>query len=181
MIPEHSTDVPASRPDQGLPVADGGSAYVGVETENQRLNRNMAELLQELRVAQTGVQVLFAFLLAVAFTDRFADVDGVARAIYVGTLTCVVAATGFLIAPVGSHRMLFRRRMKKQLVTAANRHAIAGLTFLAVALSGAVLLILDVMFERPLALVAAALTLAWLLVLWFGLPYRRARGLRRTE
>lgn len=179
MTGDFSAAVPASP--EGAGGGSPPSPGAAEETENQRLNRNMNELLQELRVAQTGVQVLFAFLLALAFTDRFADVDDVARGIYVATLLCAVAATGFLVAPVGFHRMLFRRRMKKELVATANRQAIAGLLFLAFALSGALLLILDVVFGRGVAALVGGLTLAWLLMLWFGLPYLRARGLRRTD
>src|SRR3954452_8688774 len=86
----------------------------------ERADRNMNELLQELRVAQTGVQILFAFLLTLAFTQRFGQITAFQRALYMATLLLTTAATGLLIAPVAYHRLTFRRRMRAELVTAAN-------------------------------------------------------------
>src|SRR6266508_4388199 len=96
------------------------------ESELQRLDRNFNELLQELRVAQTGVQILFAFLLTLAFTQRFGEVTGFQRGLYYGTLVAAALATSLLIAPVSLHRLLFRRHQKGRVVIAANRLAGGG-------------------------------------------------------
>src|SRR3954466_15027942 len=96
------------------------------ESELQRLDRNLAELVSELRVIQTGVQVLFAFLLAVPFTARFGHVGVFGRSIFVTTLLCAAVSCAFLTAPAACHRLLFRRRDKHYLVRLANRMALAG-------------------------------------------------------
>jgi hypothetical protein len=164
-----------SEADRRTDEQDSWNAKARGETELQRLDRNMNELLQELRVAQTGVQILFAFLLTIAFTGQFQKVDDFARAVYVATLLCALVASGFLIAPVGYHRLLFQRRMKREVVTAANRLAVAGLAFLAIALAGALLLILDVVIGQEVGLVVSAVALLWLATLWFALPFAKAR------
>src|SRR5437764_8860996 len=111
------------------------------ETEAERADRNFSELLQELRVAQTGVQILFAFLLTLPFTQRFEKVGAGDRSVYLGTLLATALATACLIAPVSQHRILFRHRRKPELVVAANQLAQAGLAFLLIAVIGAVYLI----------------------------------------
>src|SRR4051812_38971386 len=97
------------------------------ETKAERLDRNLGELLQELRVAQTGVQILFAFLLTLAFQQRFTEVDRFGRAVYVVALVCALLSSGFLIAPVGYHRLAFRRAMKEDVVRTANKFALTGM------------------------------------------------------
>lgn len=140
------------------------------ETEAERLDRNYAELLQELRVTQTGVQILFAFLLTLAFTQRFGQITSFQRATYVVTLLFAAGAAALLIGPVPFHRLLFRRDEKRALVFAANRMALGGLCFLLVAIVGAVLLILEVTLGRTAALWLSALVAAWFLLLWLVVP-----------
>ncbi len=145
------------------------------ETEDQRLDRNYVELLQELRVAQTGTQILFAFVLTMAFTPRFGDITPFQRGLYITTLLSAAAATALLIGPVSFHRLLFRRRQKGALVDVANRMAIAGLGLLAVAMVSAVLLVLSVTVGTTLAAVLAGLLGAWFVLLWYVVPYLHRR------
>lgn len=146
------------------------------ETDLQRLDRNFAEILQELRVAQTGVQILFAFLLTLAFTERFTQISAFQTNLYFVTLLLTAAATGLLIAPVGYHRMTFRQKMRPQLVTVANRLALGGLGVLMLAVTSSILFIADVVLARGPALVIAGVAALWFLVFWFGLPaFDRAR------
>src|ERR1700754_2437466 len=107
------------------------------ETEAQRLDRNLLELLNELRVALPGVQVLFAFLLAVAFKQHWDEVTELQKDVSFATLCCPLVSTVMLVAPTAYHRLNFRARRKRELVEASNRFAIAGLGFLALALVGA--------------------------------------------
>jgi hypothetical protein len=140
------------------------------ETPLQRADRAYGEILQEVRVAQTGVQILFAFLLALAFTSRFASVTQFQRYVYVLTLMLCAAAAALLIAPAAFHRVVYRRRLKHHLVRIANRLALAGLVMLLLALVSALLLILDVVIGRGPALLLAAGALGWFASWWFGLP-----------
>jgi Family of unknown function (DUF6328) len=140
------------------------------ETVDQVLDRNLAELLQELRVAFTGVQILFAFLLSLAFTQRFGDLDGFDLAVYTVALMSTALATLVLIAPVSFHRIVFRRRQKAALVDAADRLLVVGLAALIPAISSAVLLILDVALGRGPAIVGCALTASVGLLTWYALP-----------
>jgi len=147
------------------------------ETEAERIDRNYNDLLQELRVSQAGVQILFAFLLTLAFTQRFQDITPFQRNIYVGTLLCTAAATALIIGPVSYHRLVFRRRLKPSLVNAANRMAIGGLVFLFLAMVGSVLLIVDVVLEGSIVGWLTASTAVWFLVLWYAIPlYARMTG-----
>jgi len=145
------------------------------ETEAERLDRNLNELLQELRVAQTGVQILFAFLLTLPFAARFGDVDTFELVVYIVALLASTAAAGMIIAPVAYHRMLFRRGRKPQLVRSAHRMASGGLAFLVVAIVGAVLLVLDFLVGRILAVFLSAVAAAWLVLFWGVLPWLRRR------
>jgi hypothetical protein len=140
------------------------------ETVDQVLDRNVAELLQELRVAFTGVQILFAFLLSLAFTQRFQDLDAFDLAVYTTALMTTALATLVLIAPVSFHRLVFRRRQKAALVVVADRLLIVGLALLIPAISSAVLLILDVALGRGPAIVGASLTVLVGLLTWYALP-----------
>ena len=140
------------------------------ETEAQRLDRNYAELLQELRIAQTGIQILFAFLLGIAFQQRFTTTDQVQRGIYIAALLCTGTATAFLIAPVALHRLLFRRRRKDEVVTMTNRLAITGLMLLLLSVLFGVLLILDFVLNRTTAIVVSALLAVVFGLLWVALP-----------
>ena len=140
------------------------------ETPAERLDRNWNELLQELRVTQTGVQLLTAFLLSLPLQQRFTQLDDYQRDIYLVAVGLSVAATGFLLAPVAVHRALFRHHEKDRLVTVGDRAARIGLVLLALAVSSVVALIFSMVVSRSAAVVACALTLAMLVVLWWWLP-----------
>ncbi|WP_219414296.1 DUF6328 family protein [Pseudonocardia nigra] len=145
----------------------------------QRADRNMVELLQELRVAQTGVQILFAFLLSLSFTQRFIEITATQKWIYVVTLLLSIVTTGLLVAPAAAHRMTFRRGVKAETVTLGHRLFTAGLGTLALTLTGAVLLVLDVVMGRVFAVASAVTAAAVLFGLWFLMPVpllRRARA-----
>jgi hypothetical protein len=145
------------------------------ETEAERLDRNLNQLLQELRVAQTGVQILFAFLLTLPFTQRFDSTTSFERYVYYGTLLASATATALIIAPVAFHRIVFRQHEKRRLVFIANRLAIAGLAFLSLAMIGVVLLITDVLFSTAAVVVATSLAVLLFGALWFLLPLRLRR------
>jgi uncharacterized protein DUF6328 len=140
------------------------------ESPLQRADRNMIEMLQELRVAQTGIQILFAFLLSLSFTDRFERIDEVQRWTYVVTLLMTTLTTGLLVAPAAVHRILFARRVKRAVVRIGQRLFVAGLVTLALTLMGAVLLVLDIAIGRGLAVPITAAVGVVLVGLWFVLP-----------
>jgi hypothetical protein len=140
------------------------------ETPLRRADRNMIELLQELRVAQTGVQILFAFLLSLSFTERFGRIDDVQRTMYVVTLLLSVLTAGLLVGPAAAHRITFARGVKPQTVQLGQRFFLAGLGSLALTLTGAVLLVLDVAVGRGFAVPTAAVVGVVLVGLWFVLP-----------
>lgn len=140
------------------------------ETPLQRVDRAYGEILQEVRVAQTGVQILFAFLLTLAFTSRFAAITQFQRSIYVLTLMLCAGATALLIAPAAFHRVVYRRRLKQRLVHVANQLALSGLVLLLLALVSALLLILDVAIGLGPALFLALGALSWFVTWWFILP-----------
>jgi hypothetical protein len=139
------------------------------ETTIQQFDRNYVELLQEVRVAQTGVQILFGFLLGLAFTQRFAALDAAQRTVYVVALTLSAAAAGVLLAPVMYHRLVFRRRLKHHVVMTAHRLAITGLVLVLLAMVGSVQLAVSLILGVGASVLAALLGLV-LAFLWFGLP-----------
>lgn len=143
------------------------------ETEHERLDRNLMELLSELRVALPGVQVLFAFLLAVPFQPGFAETSAFQRDTYFVALSCALVASACLIAPTAFHRVTFRLQQKEALLRYANRLTIVGLAALALAMTAVMLLIGDYLFGRATAVVSAAVAFALLAVLWAALPLRR--------
>ena len=140
------------------------------ETEEQRLDRNWTSLLQELRVVQTGVQLLTGFLLTLPFQQRFDVLDATLRTVYLATVGCSVGATVLLIAPVGMHRMLFRRHRLQVLVSAAHRCAYAGLALLGMALTGVTVIVFGAVSGANAALVAGACALALFTFFWWMLP-----------
>jgi hypothetical protein len=140
------------------------------ETHLERADRNFAELLQELRVTQTGVQILFAFLLTLAFTPRFPDLDSVQRATYVTTLLLAVLAAALFTAPAALHRSLFQQNAKPAIVRVSSRLAGVGLAVLMPAFAGSVLLVVDVTLGRTAGVTACAGTLLVCLFLWGLLP-----------
>src|ERR687897_255775 len=143
------------------------------ETKKERLDRNLEQLLGELRVALPGVQVLFAFLLVVPFNQRFADITSFQRTVYFVTLLCATAACACLIAPTAHHRIEFRGRDKERIVFGGNRLAIIGLTLLATAMTGAITLITDFLYGSTTTAIAAALVALLFAVLWYAIPIRR--------
>jgi hypothetical protein len=146
------------------------------ETRVERSDRNFVELLQELRVVQTGVQVLFAFLLTVPFAARFDALTGDQRALYFATLLCAGMAIVLLVAPTAWHRALFRRHDKTHLVTVSNRFTIAGLVCVALSTIGVVLLIATLLYPGAVAALATAGIALALLLCWCLLPLRRRRA-----
>ncbi|MEV7735593.1 DUF6328 family protein [Streptomyces sp. NPDC088921] len=140
------------------------------ETPLERADRNFGELLQELRVTQTGVQILFAFLLTLAFTQRFPTLDSFQRATYVTTLLLAVLAAALFTAPAALHRSLFQRGAKARIVQVSSRLATVGMGVLVLAFTGSVLLVVDVTTGRAGGVAAGAATLLVCLGLWWLLP-----------
>ena len=142
------------------------------ETEVERLDRNWNSLLQELRVVQTGVQLLTGFLLTLPFQQRFDILSQPMRMVYLATVGCSVAATVLLIAPVAMHRMLFRRHLLQVVVSAAHRCALTGLALLGFAMSGMTIIIFAAVAGRYAGVVAGACALMLFTVFWLILPLK---------
>ncbi|MDQ6945135.1 MAG: DUF6328 family protein [Actinomycetota bacterium] len=147
------------------------------ESREQRVDRNLSELLNELRVALPGVQVLFAFLLVVPFNQRFGATTGFQRGIYFATLLLTAAANVCLIAPSVHHRLLFRLQQKELIVLVANRLTLIGLTLLALALIGVLLFVTDFVLGDSAAIVVSISAVALFAVVWYLIPLRQ-RGHR---
>ena len=143
------------------------------ETEDERLDRNLEQLMTELRVAMPGVQLLFGFLLAVPFSQRFADVTPFQRDTYLVSLCAAGVASAFFVAPSAYHRLTFRRGEKRHLVFAANTWAIIGLVALAIAMNSAILVVADFLFDAWLATTVVGLMSALYFGLWFIVPLVR--------
>ena len=147
------------------------------ESRKERIDRELMELLNELRVALPGVQFLFAFLLIVPFQQQGTPFTEFQRDVYFVTLLAAAVATGLLIAPAAQHRVLFRQHDKEALLQRSNRSAFLGLTVLAVAIVGAVLLVTDVVFDLTLAWITAAVVGALLGWWWMAVPlWKRAHN-----
>ena len=140
------------------------------ETKGERLDRELIELLQELRVVIPGVQVLLAFLLTAPFQQRFAQLSGSMRNAFFGSIACATLATAFLIAPSAHHRLRWRAGEKERLVRVGNRMAIVGTVFLAAAIVLALYVITDVLFTTDLAVLTALAALVLFGVLWYVVP-----------
>ncbi len=140
------------------------------ETEAERLDRNWNELLQELRVTQTGVQILTGFLLTLPFQGSFDDLDGYQRALFLVLVVLAVLTTGLIVAPVSLHRIMFRKHLKRELVESGDRLARAGLVALALTISGAAMLVFDVVVGRTEGRVVGFGALGVLAVLWLVVP-----------
>jgi hypothetical protein len=149
------------------------------ETEDERLDRNLSELLQELRIALPGVQVLFAFLLAVPFQGGFSDVTDFQRNTYFVTLLLTAASTALLIAPTAYHRITFRQQQKPGLVRLGNRLALLGICLLALAMTGAIVLVTDLLYGPAVTLFVGLLAAGVLLILWFIVPLLARAGAGR--
>ncbi len=147
------------------------------ETEHERLNRELDQLLNELRVAMPGVQVLFAFLLAVPFQGRFTSVTEFQTHVYFVTLMAAATASALFIAPTAYHRLMFKARDKPRLISISTKLAVAGLVCLAIAMNGAVLLVTDILFDRTTVIITVTLTASLFAGLWFVLGLvRRLSG-----
>jgi hypothetical protein len=144
--------------------------YTRRETVAEQADRRYGELLQELRVTQTGIQVLLGFLFTVVFSNRFKELNGDQRVIYLTTLILGASATAVLIAPVSFHRILFGRRMKPELVRAANRLTLLGLGLLMCTIASALLLVFDFMLHGAVIAWLAAGVAAWFVSLWYLVP-----------
>jgi hypothetical protein len=143
------------------------------ETSLERLDRNTIELLNELRVASTGIQFMFAFLLVVPFDSAFKQISSFEKIVYFVTLLCVAVSAVLLIAPSVHYRILFRQGEKRYLVSLANRLMISGLLFLGFGFTGILILLADVVVGGLAPVIVGGLGFVGIAVLWFGIPLRR--------
>ncbi|MEV5887545.1 DUF6328 family protein [Streptomyces sp. NPDC052020] len=163
--------------DSGCP----GSGAEVPETPRERVNRRWNEILQETRVTQTGVQILFGFLLSVVFTPTFRQLEALDRGIYVTTVVLGAAATASLIAPVSIHRFLSGQRMKDEVVEAAGRLMMWGMVLLALTIGCTLLLILRFVIPGVFAEVLVGAVMVWFGLCWYALPWGlRRRAARRS-
>lgn len=154
--------------------------YTRNEEDAARYDRHWAELLQELRLAQTGTQILFAFLLAIAFTSPFQNADTFTHCVFATTLVLTAMAAGLLLAPVSLHRIVFQRLVRNKMVPLASQMATGGLLLLLLAICGGVLLALDVVLPRAVAVTIAILVFVWFVVFWYVIPGLTRRAARRA-
>lgn len=157
--------------------------YQRDESAAQRLDRNWNELLQEIRVLQTGSQILAAFLIVLPFQSRFEELDAFQTGWYLGLLLLGLVIVAVLLTPVGMHRRLFRRRVKDDMVRVANRLLRAAIGMLGLLLVGVAVLVVDVVLNRPAGLAAGTALAALMLVLLVLVPWRvgRSRGGARPD
>ncbi|TDD66823.1 hypothetical protein E1262_21065 [Jiangella aurantiaca] len=147
------------------------------EDQADRYDRHWNELLQELRIAQTGVQILFAFLLTIAFTSPFRDSDEFTHDVFAVTIVVAAMSMALLIAPVSFHRIVFRKRIRDKMIPMASKMTAGGLFLLMLAVCGGLLLALDVVLARWLAIVVSGTALLWFVTFWYVIPGRvRARS-----
>ena len=149
------------------------------ETSKERYDRELIELLNELKVALPGVQVLFAFLLAVPLSPTFDKVNGFEKAIFFATLASTAIAAAFLIAPSAIHRIDFRNKDKGSMIVLFNRISIYGLIFTAISMVGALTFIADLLYGKYATIATATVSIAMFSVFWFYLPIRRR--MQRTD
>jgi VIT1/CCC1 family predicted Fe2+/Mn2+ transporter len=149
------------------------------ETEQERIDRNLGDLLQELRVAFPGVQILFAFLLVVPFQQGWTDVDDTARHVYYGALVLTAISSVCFIAPTARHRLRFRERDLRWVVESSHRLMVAGLISLGGAIAAVLLLVTMVVFSDLFALVMFSLLVTLIVWVWFAAPMTRARSRSR--
>jgi hypothetical protein len=143
------------------------------ESRTDQLARNLNELLQELRVAQAGVQILFGFLLSIAFTERYATASDFVRTTHLVTVLFATASVALLTAPAAWHRILFRLGLREKIIDVADKMAQVGMACLAVAMIGTVMLIGEMIFGRWAAVLLALVTVVVFGTLWFALPIRQ--------
>jgi hypothetical protein len=147
------------------------------ETELERTDRNLVELLQEARVVQTGVQILFGFLLTIAFQPKFEKLSSFQKADYLGTLVAAATTLIMITAPSSWHRILFRQGDKEHLVKVANRFMVLGLASLGLTMVGVVMLLSDIAFPTWLTVLVTAAAVLACSVLWYVMPLARRRSL----
>jgi hypothetical protein len=153
-----------------------GQSDSSAESRKERVDRELIELLNELRVALPGVQFLFAFLLIVPFQQTRDELSDFQRDVYFVALLAAAVATVLLIAPAAQHRILFRQKDKEKLLRRSNRYAVAGLVVLGLAICTALLLVVDVLFSLALGWIAAGAVAVMLAVAWVAVPFwRRSR------
>ncbi|HEY3562026.1 MAG TPA: DUF6328 family protein [Kribbella sp.] len=140
------------------------------ETSGERLDRHWSELLQELRLVQTGTQILFAFLLGIAFQNQFHTTDGFTHAVYACTLIAAALAVALFLAPVAFHRILYRQGLRDRLVRIADHLARWGMVFLVISICGGLLIALDVVLPRGAAVGAVGGVLLWFVAFWLAIP-----------
>lgn len=158
-------------------MGEAGAGDGSGESPKERVDRELIELLNELRVSLPGVQVLFAFLLTVPFSAGFGRLTSGQRSWYFATFLATAAASALLMAPTSYHRILFRKVDKERMVRTATRFAIAGTVLLSFAIAGAVFVVADLLYATAVAASMAAVVAAGTAWLWFGLPlWRRAHG-----
>lgn len=143
------------------------------ESKPERLDRELIELLQELRIVLPGVQVLFAFLLTVPFTNRFEGLTDAERGLFLAALSSAAVASALLIAPGTFHRILFREHDKEWMIKMANRLTIMGTVFLAIAMACALFLVTEVIYGSKLAIAVAAGAAVLFIALWYAIPLAR--------
>ena len=151
------------------------------ETPDERSDRNWNELLQELRVTQTGVQILTGFLLTLPFQPRFGELDEYQRFVYLVLVLLAVLTTALIVAPVSLHRIMFGKHLKRELVLSGDRLARAGLVALSLTIAGAAMLVFDVVLGRIEGVVVGAGTLVVLAVCWLAYPLVLTRGAAETD
>ena len=161
-----------------MPAQDPGDQRTGDgdrpgETQAERDDRNLADLLQELRVAGLGIQVIFGYLLALPFTSKFSALGPGQRTLYVATLVLAAVATALLVGPVAYHRVVFRRHLKRHLVGAANVMAILGLATVGLTVSAAVLLVVSYVVHGAPAVIIGVFVVCVFAGLWFVYPLTR--------
>ncbi len=176
----HDTDMARAEPSRSRAGA-GPSRHPSVddgdrrETATERLDRNWNELLQELRVTQTGVQILTGFLLTLPFQERFTDLDAYQRRLFLVLVVLAVLTTALIVAPVSLHRVMFRKHLKRELVDSADKLARGGLVALSLTIAGASMLVFDVVLGRTEGRVAGGAALVLLAVCWLLVPLRLTR------
>lgn len=181
MADEDARETSGRRPSEsGTDTRAPSNENAANETEEERLKRNWAEILQELRVAQTGGQIFLGFLLILAFQQGFDTLDAVDRGIYLVLVSAAIASLIVALAPVSAHRALFRQHAKPGLVRFGNVAIRLTIALLAVVLVGTVVLVFDVVVDRGAAMVAGAITLALVIVAWALTP-RMLRRLGSAE
>jgi hypothetical protein len=157
-------------------MSNEGHGSLSGEDKSERIDRELIELLNELRVALPGVQVLFAFLLTVPFSQGFVQTTAFQRDLLFGVLSATAISAALLIAPSAWHRIRFRQKDKELILSVSNRMAIAGLGFLALAMVGAVMLIANYAFSDTLTVVSGIVAVLVFGGLWYAIPLARAVG-----